>query len=139
LYSPCDIFLDEDNSLLYVADLSNNRIQVFHLNGTPPYNGTTVAGGNGPGSGSHQLNGPAGVWASSKTGAIYIADTFNSRIQKWSKGATSGVTLAGSPYGNAGSNSTMLNSPTGLSINANETRMYVADSRNGRIQRFDLI
>jgi DNA-binding beta-propeller fold protein YncE len=139
LDGPNGIFLDQNNSLLYVADFVNCRIQVFHLNGTPPYNGTTVAGGNGPGSGNHQLNGPSDVWVSAKTGTIYIADMLNNRIQKWSKGATSGVTLAGSPYGNAGSDSTMLNSPTGLSINANETRMYVSDSYNGRVQRFDLI
>jgi DNA-binding beta-propeller fold protein YncE len=82
LYGPRGIFLDQNNSLLYVADLSNNRIQVFHLNGTPSYDGTTVADGNGPGSGSHQLDGPCDIWVSSKTGAIYIADTFNNRIQR---------------------------------------------------------
>ena len=39
---PADIFLDANNSLLYVADYGNNRIQVFHLNGTSPYSGRTI-------------------------------------------------------------------------------------------------
>ncbi len=139
LDQPCGIFLDQNNSLLYVADTFNHRIQVFKLNGTPPYNGTTVAGGNGQGSGSNQLNQPIDVWVSTKTGAIYIADQNSNRIQRWNKGATTGVTLAGSPSGVAGSDSTHLNNPAGLVINTNETQMYVNDSNNARIQRFDFI
>ena len=139
LNRPRGIFLDEENSLLYVADMFNNRIQAYYLNGTPPYNGTTVAGGNGAGSGSHQLDRPNSVWVSKKTGAIYITEANNHRIQRWNQGASSGVTVAGSPFGSSGSNATMLYVPHGLAINANETRMYVTDGGNGRVQRFDLI
>lgn len=139
LYRPRGIFLDEDNSLLYVADYMNNRIQMFHLNGTPPYNGTTVAGGNGAGSGSHQLNRPNSVWVSKKTKAIYIVEANNHRVQRWSSGASSGVTVAGSSQGISGSNATMFNIPHGLAVNANETIMYITDGVNQRIQRFDLI
>ncbi len=136
---PVGIFIDENNSLLYVADANNHRIQLFKLNGTPPYNGTTVAGGNGPGSGSHQLNHPRAVWVSSKTGAIYIADTSNNRIQRWNQGATTGVTIAGSPNGITGTDATSFNAPYNLILNSNETQMYVSDTGNNRIQRFDLI
>jgi hypothetical protein len=136
---PIGIFLDENNSLLYVADTNNNRIQLFKLNGTPPYNGTTVAGGNGPGSGSDQLNGPHAVWVSNKTGAIYIADTSNNRIQRWNKDATTGVTIAGSPYGIPGTDATSFNIPYKCILNFDETQMYVSDTGNNRIQRFDLI
>ena len=139
LNRPRGIFLDEDKSLLYVADFQNNRIQVFHLNGTPPYNGTTIAGGNGAGSGSHQLNRPNSVWVSKKTQAIYIVEASNHRVQRWSSGASSGVTVAGSPLGIAGSDDSMLNIPHALAVNADETLMYVTDGSNQRIQRFDLI
>lgn len=136
---PAGIFLDENHSLLYVADYGNNRIQVYNLNATPPYNGITVAGGNGEGSGSYQLRSPFHVWVSKKTRAIYIADLFNNRIQRWSPGASSGVTVAGNLLGQSGSSRTMLNAPNSIVINNDETRLYVSDRHNRRVQRFDLI
>ena len=139
LNGPVDIFLDASNSSLYVIDVWNSRIQMFRLNGTPPYNGTTVAGGNGVGSGSHQLNMPNGIWVSKTTGAIYIADEGNHRIQRWSRGASSGVTVAGSPSGRSGSDATRFNSPHELFVNSEETCIYVTDGLNRRVQRFDLI
>ncbi len=134
---PAGLFLDEYNSSLYVVDSQNHRIQLFILNGTPPYNGTTVAGGNGAGSGSDQLDKPLDVWVSSKSGAIYIADTNNGRIQSWSPGATSGDTIVGGRNDNP--DVTSLITPVGLTINKNETRLYVSDAGIPRITRFDLI
>jgi hypothetical protein len=135
---PGGILLDEPNSYLYVADVMNNRIQRYSLNSTWPCNGTTVAGGNGPGNYSNQLNQPNYVRIS-KTGAMYIADTNNNRIQRWQLGATEGVTIAGDPGGNAGSSATTLNSPAGVALSANETQIYVTDANNNRVQRFQLI
>ena len=139
LFFPNGLFLDTDNSLLYVADTFNNRVQLFNLTGSPPYNGITVAGNDQAGTGSDQLNGPCALWVSNKTGTMYIVDGFNNRIQRWNKGSKAGVTIAGDPNGNAGTTATMLNSPTGIIINANETRMYITDTWNSRVQRFDLI
>ncbi|CAF4842013.1 unnamed protein product, partial [Rotaria sp. Silwood1] len=45
---------------------------------------TTVAGENGLGTGNHQLNTSYAVCVSKKTGDVYIADTYNHRIQRWS-------------------------------------------------------
>lgn len=138
LRNPSSSFLDENNSLLYIADVFNHRIQRFSLNASLPLVGTTVAGGNGAGSGSHQLNTPYGVWVSTK-GFIYIADSNNHRIQRWRPGDTSGVTIAGDPNGNFGANATMLRNPYRLTANANETLLYVSDGINRRVQRFQLI
>ena len=135
---PMGLFLDEFNSLLYVADKGNHRVQVFHLTGIPPYNGSTVAGGNGAGSGNHQLYQPSAIWVSRKTGAVYITDSSNHRVQRWDAGATTGSTVAGDHNGISGFDQTRLSTPTGLTINQNETRMYVSDTGNGRIQWFDL-
>ncbi|CAF4042779.1 unnamed protein product, partial [Adineta steineri] len=139
LDSPQGIALDEHNSWLYVADSNNHRIQRFILTDTWPCNGTTVAGGNGPGSRSNQLSNPSYIKISNKTGALYIVDANNHRIQRWNQGATEGVTIAGDINGNPGSNETMLSYPTGLAINHNETFMYVTDQSNNRVQRFELI
>ncbi len=136
---PSAIALDERNSFLYVADSYNHRIQRYSLNDTWPCNGTTVAGGNGAGSAINQLDFPSYIRLSNKTGALYIADNHNHRIQRWEQGATSGVTVAGDPNGIAGGSATMLANPWGLAINANETQMYVSDSANMRVQRFQLI
>lgn len=139
LYKPNGVALDEKNQWLYVADGSNNRIQRFSLNDSWPCNGTTVAGGNGAGTGSHQLNWPTFVRISKKTGAIYIVDGHNNRVQRWQPGAREGVTIAGDPAGSAGSSASTFWGPVGLSINADETQMYVTDLGNTRVQRFQLI
>jgi sugar lactone lactonase YvrE len=136
---PSGLFLDTYNALLYVTDTYNNRIQLFNLIGSIPYNGTTVAGGNGVGTDNHQLNQPCAIWVSNKTGTMYIVDGNNHRIQRWAKGATAGVTIAGDPNGISGTDATKFNFPTGLAINADETRMYVTDTSNDRIQLFNLI
>lgn len=139
LNTPAGIYLDENNSLLYVADYNNNRIQAYDLIGIPPHNGTTVAGGNGAGSGSHQFKGPFDVWVSKKSKVIYISDLNNHRIQRWTPGASRGVTVAGSISATSGSNATRLNTPNGIVINSDETRMYVSDRGNKRVQCFNLI
>jgi DNA-binding beta-propeller fold protein YncE len=135
LSRPYGLYLDETNSYLYIADVANNRIQRYRLNVTT--NGTTVAGGNGAGSGSDQFNQPYGVCVSKMTGDIYIADTANHRIQRWSPGATTGVTIIGIT-GVSGTNATMLNSPAHVVLNKNETFLYVSDTNNHRVQRFNL-
>ena len=85
------------------------------------------------------LNGPQGIWVSKKTGAIYVVDTNNHRIQRWQQAATDGVTLAGDSNGNPGNTVNHLRYPVNLALNANETHMYVVDQSNNRVQRFQLI
>jgi sugar lactone lactonase YvrE len=136
LSCPYGLYLDELNSYLYIADACNHRIQRYYLGVTT--NVTTVAGGNGQGSGNHQLNGSKGVCVSKKTGAIYIADTDNQRVQRWSPGATSGVTIAGI-VGTSGTDPTLLNTPMAVALSPNETFLYVSDINNNRVQRFQLI
>jgi sugar lactone lactonase YvrE len=133
---PYGLYLDELHSYLYVADLYNNRIQRFTLGVS--MNGTTVAGGNGPGPGNNQLYYPFGLCISKKTGAIYIADTYNDRVIRWNPGATSGVTIAG-VTGINGTAATLLYGPTAVALSQNETYLYVSDLNNNRIQRFELI
>ena len=140
LRNPSGLFFDEINALLYVADVFNHRIQRYSLNVSSfPLNGTTVAGGHGQGSAMDQLNQPYDLWISNKTGAIYIADSNNHRIQRWQRGASTGVTIAGDPLGLSGSNATLLKFPYRIAINADETFLYVSDGLNSRIQRFQLI
>ncbi|CAF1506387.1 unnamed protein product [Rotaria sordida] len=48
LYNPYGLCFDEDNSLLYVADRGNHRIQLFNLTSNTSNIGITVAGGTQP-------------------------------------------------------------------------------------------
>ena len=136
--APYAVFLDETKGILYVADKDNHRIQSYNINDNAPFNGTTVAGGNGAGAGSQQLNCPSDVWISPTTGAMYIVDSNNHRIQRWILGASSGVTIAGDPTGYPGSELYRMSTPFAIAINDNETRMYVAEIGNKRIGYFSL-
>ena len=139
LDQPAFLYLDEPNSWMYVADVRNHRIQRYSLDGSFPAIGVTVAGGNGQGHAPNQLYNPCSFWVSRHTNTIYIVDFYNHRIQRWKQGDTKGTTVAGSPDGNPGSDSTRLLYPTSVTLNANETFMYVTDSSNSRIQRFRVL
>ncbi|CAF2652678.1 unnamed protein product [Rotaria sp. Silwood2] len=93
LGSPFGLFVDRERNNVYIADTENHRVQKFNLKAIGGA-GTTVAGGNGRGSGSNQLNMPWAVYVD-KNENVYVADTDNSRVQMWAKGATSGVIVAG--------------------------------------------
>ena len=132
------IAFDGTYSFLYVVDKLNHRIQMYNLvnTSTTPI---TVAGGNGPGTAPNQLNKPDAACVSRKTGTLYIADTDNHRVQRWSFGSSAGVTIAGSINGLSGSSATLLRYPAGIMLDANETFLYVAEWRNHRVRRLTLI
>jgi sugar lactone lactonase YvrE len=139
---PLQIDLDANSEYMYIADMYNDRVQKWKV----PYNGSTaatsgvtVAGGNGPGSGANQLNNPQSVCVSKKTGAVYIADMYNYRIQLWAVGATQGVTIAGNPGGPDITGPAQFNLPAGVILDPDENYLYVADQLNHRVQRFTLI
>jgi DNA-binding beta-propeller fold protein YncE len=76
---PSGIALDK-NGRLYVADDSNNRVQVFDATGAYM---ATIGGSSGPS--NNQLRQPEGV-AVDQNGNVYITDTYNQRIQKFLPG-----------------------------------------------------
>jgi DNA-binding beta-propeller fold protein YncE len=63
---------------VYVADQQNHRVQQF----TPT--GQFVATWGSQGSDPGQFDALQGVCCDATTGAIYVADTYNCRIQKFS-------------------------------------------------------
>ena len=66
---------------LYVADTSNNRIQMFCPDAVF---GLTVAGTGESGRGNQQLMFPYDVAFDSKMN-LYVADTWNNRIQRFDR------------------------------------------------------
>lgn len=127
---PNDVAIDAQGNL-YIADTYNHRIQKWAIGAT---SGVTVAGITGQvGSSSTELYYPDAV-AVSSNGDIYIADTYNHRIQKWAIGATSGVTVAGIT-GQSGTANNMLYYPRGLDLDE-QNNLYIADNQNDRIQKW---
>jgi sugar lactone lactonase YvrE len=69
------------------------------------------------------------------SGNIYILDAGNNRVTKWTPGALNGIIVAG---GNGkGSNANQLNSPYGIFIGLNTSIIWIADSGNSRIVRWE--
>ncbi|TAE25398.1 MAG: hypothetical protein EAZ91_19000 [Cytophagales bacterium] len=134
LSSPSGVFVDGTGNI-FVADISNHRIQKFPPNSTNGTNGTTVAGTGTSGSAANQLNSPYRVFVDG-TGNIFVSDRNNHRIQKFpptSTSGTNGSTVAGT--GTPGSAANELNRPHGVFVDGTGN-IYVSDNSNNRIQKF---
>ncbi len=132
LDGPTSVFVDGSGNI-YVADLLNQRVQMFPAGRTSATNGVTVAGGNGFGNAANQLYDPQAIFVDG-AGNLYVASF--SRVQKFPLGSTSataGPVVAGG--NNAGSGANQLNSVSDLYVDAGGY-IYVADEYNNRIQQF---
>lgn len=85
----------------------------------------TVAGGNGIGYNSNQLISPLGIFVDANA-SVYVADS-SDRIQKWTVGAISGISVAG------GSNNSFSSSCVYVDING---KIYLGDNWHLNIQKW---
>ncbi|CAF1349286.1 unnamed protein product, partial [Didymodactylos carnosus] len=69
---------------------------------------------------------------------IYISDSGNNRIVKWSQNSLEGQLIIGNINGAAGNLPNQLNYPTGIYLDKINQNLYVVDSGNYRIQKFSL-
>ncbi|HGJ65599.1 TPA: tandem-95 repeat protein [bacterium] len=125
--SPFGIAVDQSSNV-YVADWFNHRIQKFDSNGGFITKWGKLGGADG------DLSSPRGV-AVDQQGFVYVADTDNHRIQKF----TSGGAFLGKwgRLGNSiGTGDGHFWTPWGLETD-NAGNVYVADTGNNRIQKFN--
>src|SRR5215203_1551183 len=80
--------------------------------------------------GDGQLSNPQGL-AIDSSGNVYVADTWNHRIQKFT---SSGGFM--SKWGGPGTGNGQFSNPQGVAIDSSGN-LYVADKNNNRIQKFD--
>ncbi|PQB07513.1 hypothetical protein BST83_10345 [Polaribacter filamentus] len=120
---PVSILLDMAGTAIYDSDYDTE----FIIKG----NVTIAAGESGQGATPDRLNNPYGVFVDTSEN-IYIADKNTHRIQKWTAGASKGITVAGGNWN--GSGNLQLREPTGVVVDASGN-VYVADMKNHRIQR----
>jgi hypothetical protein len=124
---PWGIFVDT-NFDLYVADATNNRIQLFRPG---ELNGTTVVGNGIPN--NLTLNFPTDVMLDAD-GYLYIADNHNGRVIR-SKGVEFQCVIGCS--GRRGSAPNELKDAYSIRFDS-QGNLYVADEHNNRIQKFTL-
>jgi sugar lactone lactonase YvrE len=93
-----------------------------------------VAGGNGHGNGSNQLDNPLGLYVDDDDQIIYVADQDNNRIMGWKLGAKSGKVVAG---GNGEGNGThQLKYPYDVIVDKERDNLIICDWGNLRVVRW---
>ena len=97
--------------------------------------GVTVAGGNGPGAGISQLNGPHRFFLDNDQ-FLYIVEYVNNRATKWSLGSMVGQIVAGG-NGN-GSRNDQLSGPHGIVVDRGRDSLFISDTYNKRIVQWSL-
>ncbi len=129
-YGPRGMTIDSSNNI-YIADTGNNRISKFNSNGVPvtSFGGSNSFGTYGAGNG--QFNWTADV-ALDSSGNIYVTDTNNHRIQKFT---SNGIYI--SQTGTFGRGRGTFYNPEGIIIDSNDN-ILVADRVNSVIQKLSL-
>ena len=125
LNSPLGVAVTADGTSVYIAEEGNDRIRGVNSDGV--FNLLTG------------LDSPAGV-AVAANGTLYIADTDNHRILRFS--GESITTVAGNGTegfsGDGGSpTAAQLNTPVGVAVDSTGRFLYIADLINNRIRKVD--
>jgi DNA-binding beta-propeller fold protein YncE len=121
---PYDVAVSPDGQTISVSDSGNNRIQQFSAT-----NGAFVASFGSQGSAVGQFNTPKGLTYDA-LGTLYIVDSGNNRLVLVEGSTVMDVT------GSGGSDLGQFSGAKNVSIS--KRGVYVADTGNGRIQKFDL-
>ncbi len=129
LYHPYGITIVDDETL-YIGDRNNNRVVLVQLNSTT----APAVIGQGSTSNMYTLYGPTGTFVTRTS--IYIMDTLNFRVQKWSRNLSNPVTVAGILGVNGTSmNMTTLSRSFGVFVD-NYANLFVGDYLNNRVMMF---
>lgn len=132
LSTPCGLYFESSSNSLLIANFAANNIVRWPIGAS---SWTLVAGNANGTSGSTAtlLDRPLGV-VGDAWGNVYVADTYNQRIQFFLAGQTSGTTIAG-VTSTLGSTSSLFRYPYALTLDS-QLNLYVSDTYNIRVQKF---
>ncbi|CAF3392364.1 unnamed protein product [Rotaria socialis] len=103
-------------------------------NATWAQNGVTIAGGNGEGDATNQLNEPFGLFVDDDQ-TVVIADYMNHRIMQWRNGDTTNGQIVAGGQGKA-NGLHQLNNPSDVLIDKETDSLIIADAGNKRVVRW---
>jgi tripartite motif-containing protein 71 len=128
---PHDLDFSPSEDKLYAVDRDNNRVQVFDKNGTYLYEW----GSEGEGEGEFLV--PYGLDVDSD-GNVWIADRGNHRIQKFDSEGIFQMKVGQTDEEGPDSELGKFDNPRHVAVDDELKYFYVADSKNNRIQKFDI-
>jgi len=131
--APAGVAVDSSGNV-YVADENNNRVEKFTSTGTYVSQLGCTTGACSSCSnvcGPSQFNHPSGV-AVDSSGNVYVADSGDPRVQKFTSTGTYVTQWGGLP---AGSGNGQFNVPWGVAVDSSGN-VYVTDRGNSRVERF---
>jgi len=120
--APMGLAIDSQDNV-YVAERGGNRIQIFDRQGG------FIGQFGGEGDGPTEVRLPAGLAVSPHNGTLYVADTENNRVVRYSPTSPDPM-----PLGQKGSGPDQFLSPGGVAIDK-AGNVFVADTGNKRILR----
>ena len=127
---PHDLDFSPDEKVLYSVDRDGNRIQAFDKNGTFLFEWGKLGNGSG------EMHVPYGIDVDVE-GNVWLADRANHRIQKFdSKGNF--ILKFGNEDGHPSNEYGKFDNPRHVAVDKALKYVYVADSKNNRIQQFDI-
>jgi sugar lactone lactonase YvrE len=138
LYSPSGVAVD-GNGNLYIADRDNSRVRKVSGGTITTIAGTSTKGFSGDGGPATkaQLFYPDAV-AVDGIGNVYIADTFNNRVRKVSRGGTistfAGTGACGRPVDGGPATSATVCNPRGVAVDG-QGNVYIGDTNNSRVRK----
>ena len=123
-----------NNKNLFVADYQNHRIQIYDKHSGEYHQtiGTTGVPGNSHG----VFNYPISVCVDTENNRLFVLDYNNHRVEVFSTESQKYL-LTICNTGFAGADNNQLNYPQGICLSVSTGILYVADTKNHRIQLFD--
>ena len=128
--APEGVAVDSSGNV-FVADTDNNRVVILDSDGTVTQTLTTGGVDAGP------FQYPSGVAVTPDGATLYVADWYNHCVQVFTWDSTQYVysTIIG-VYDTWGSGNAQFSNPQGVAVGPDGS-VYVADTSNRRIQKFD--
>lgn len=129
LSTPNGLFFNS-NDTLYISDNGNYRVVSYLRNAV---SGSLVAGTGLNGNALNQLGSAVRFLYVDTNGSIYIADSTNHRVVRWTSSNSTGVIVAGN--GISGASLSQLNVPYGVWVDSN-SNVFVTEHNNHRVTRW---